>query len=117
MRGAGFPPFPAPRAFFHPRPEAAMTIYFKRPQAALDYVIDWGGSLKGRIVAHSDWSIHPAEPGGVAVAADAIGATATRATLTGGVPGRQYRISGRATFADGSVATRGLSLRVAEGRR
>ena len=89
-----------------------MTIYPKHPQAALDYVIDWGGSLKGRVVAASDWSIHPAEPGGVAVRAATIGQTATRATLTGGVPGRHYRIDGRATFADGSVATRGLALRV-----
>ena len=89
-----------------------MTIYSKHPQASLDYVIDWGGSLKGRVVAASDWSIHPAEPGGVRVAAGEIGPTATRATLTGGVPGHQYRVSGRATFADGSVARRGLALQV-----
>jgi hypothetical protein len=92
-----------------------MTFYSKRPQAALDYVIDWGGSLKGRVVATSDWSIHPVEPGGVAVQATAIGPTATCATLTGGVPGRRYSISGRATFADGGVATRGLAVLVSDG--
>ena len=90
-----------------------MTIYPKHPQAAVDYLIDWGGGLRGRAIAASDWTIRPEEPGGIAVAVDTIGPTATRATLTGGVAGREYSISGRTTFADGGVSTRRLAVRVA----
>ncbi len=90
-----------------------MTIYSKQPQASVDYVIDWGSSLRGRTLAASDWSIHPAEPGGLAGVAGPVGPTATCVTLSGGRPGQDYRISGRATFVNGGVATRGLTLRVA----
>lgn len=89
-----------------------MTIYPKRPHTSVDYLIDWGGGLKGRAIAASDWSIHPAEPGGVALAVDAIAPTATRARLTGGIAGHAYRITGRATFMDGGVATRAIAVRV-----
>ena len=92
-----------------------MTIYPKHPQLPVDYLIDWGGGLKGRVIAASDWSIHPAEPGGLAVAVENDGPTGTRARLTGGVAGREYRISGRATFVDGGVATRRLAVRVGAG--
>ncbi|WP_156679433.1 hypothetical protein [Sphingomonas profundi] len=93
-----------------------MSIYPKHPQTAVDYLIDWGGGMSGRAIAASDWSVHPAEAGGIGITTDLIGPTATRVRLTGGVAGHDYRISGRATFADGGVATRGLALRVAAER-
>ncbi|MET0270324.1 MAG: hypothetical protein ABW173_07835 [Sphingomonas sp.] len=89
-----------------------MTIYPKHPERPLDYMVDWGGALNGRRVAASDWSIHPAEPGGLDVAARLTGDTTTRATLTGGLAGGTYRVRGRATFADGGSATRGFAVRI-----
>ncbi len=89
-----------------------MTIYPKHPLVPVDYVIDWGGALNGRAIAASEWHIHPAEPDGVTVDVAAIAPTATRARISGGMPGRDYRISGRATFVDGGTAARGLAVRV-----
>lgn len=89
-----------------------MTIYPKHPERPLDYLVDWGGALNGRRLTASDWSIHPAVPGGLDVAVRVTGDTVTRTTLTGGVAGGTYRVQGHATFADGGVATRGFAVRV-----
>lgn len=93
-----------------------MTDYAKHPGVALDYRVDWGGALHGRSVAQARWTIAPAEPGGLKLAASSVAETITAIRLEGGRPGQVYRVTGDACFSDGGQATRSLALRVGAGR-
>jgi hypothetical protein len=93
-----------------------MTLYVKDPQARIDYAIDWSAAyLDGQAIAQSIWTISPAEADAISVAASTFDAQQTSATLTGGLPGRIYRITNRVTLTDGQIDERSISLRV-EGR-
>ncbi|HWL47767.1 MAG TPA: phage tail protein [Sphingomonadaceae bacterium] len=73
-----------------------MTIYLKTPDGAVDYRIDWGG--RAALVA-ADWTVSPAEPGGLSLRAATVEAAVAHATLAGGHAGRAYRVTGAARFA------------------
>lgn len=89
-----------------------MAVYLKDPAGRLEYAIDWAAT-GGAIVA-SDWSVAPAETGGVAIAEPAVTATRTQAVLAGGMAGKVYRVTNRVTFVDGRIDERSLALRVEE---
>ncbi len=90
-----------------------MAFFLKDPSATLEYAVDWGaGYLAGQTISASRWSVAPDEPGGVAVMGSVGGATRTGATLSGGVPGRIYRVVNHVTLSDGRSDERGIALRV-----
>ena len=91
-----------------------MRFYLKNPASLVDYEIDWSLPA-GRTIVASDWTVEPAEPGGLAVdAAELAGARAV-ARIAGGRVGHVYSLSNRATFADGQTEVRTITLRVENG--
>lgn len=89
-----------------------MTIHLKDPQSVIDYLIDWGAGLAGRGVVESDWTVAPAEPGGLIVSDDAVDGAVTRATIGGGIAGHVYRATCRVVLSDDRIDERSITLRV-----
>ena len=90
-----------------------MSLYLKDPDARIDYAIDWGASyLDGQIIADSEWTVTPDEEGAPIVEVASFDLRRTAATVSGGVPGRIYRIGNRVTLSDGRSDERSLTLRV-----
>ena len=89
-----------------------MSYYLKDPHSRVDYAIDWSAYLApGQTLALSEWAVEPAEAGGVAVDATSFSATASAATLSGGVAGHVYSVANRVTMSDGRSDERSLTLR------
>lgn len=92
-----------------------MSLFLKDPGASLDYAIDWTDALPpGGGLVSAEWSIAPAEPGGLSGDGGRIEGARAILRLSGGVPGRVYRAACRAGFPDGSVDERTLVIRVEE---
>lgn len=90
-----------------------MTLLLKDPAAVLDYLIDWGAEyLDGDVLAASEWSVTPDEPGGVAVAGNDFDATTSTVKAAGGVAGSIYRLVNHVTLQSGRVDERSIVLRV-----
>ena len=90
-----------------------MTYLLKDPEAVLDYSVDWGAEyLDADQLATSEWSIEPAEAGGVTVEASAFDATTSTIKAGGGVPGRLYRLINQVVLGSGRIDTRSIVLRV-----
>ena len=90
-----------------------MSFYLKDPQSRVDYAIDWGGAyLDGQVLAASQWSVTPAEAGGLSVEAEGFDLTRAAATLAGGVVGHVYSVTNRVAMTDGQVDERSIALRV-----
>jgi hypothetical protein len=89
-----------------------MGFYLKDPQSRVDYAIDWSGYLDGQTIAASEWTVSPAETGGIAVEEASFGLDRSAARLAGGLVGRIYDVVNRVTLSDGSVDERSLTLRV-----
>lgn len=92
-----------------------MTMMVKDPGTRIDFEFDWTAAYSdGAAIVASDWSVLPAEAGGVSVAGAAHGLLQTTVTLTGGVAGRLYRVTNRVTLSDGQIDERSVSMRVEE---
>ncbi len=92
-----------------------MSIFIKDPDASVDYTIDWsGGYLSGETVTASNWSVDPAEAGGIELLADTASDTGTNVTLTGGLKGHLYRVTNRITTSAGRQDDRSLLIRIIE---
>lgn len=92
-----------------------MSYYLKDPGASVDYAFDWNPWLGGGgAIASSEWSILPAEAGGLAKVSDGFTTGRTTATMSGGLRGRIYRVSNKVTLADGRRDERTLAVRVEE---
>jgi YD repeat-containing protein len=91
-----------------------MAYLLKDPGARVDYGFDWNaeGQLAGRTITAAAWAVAPTEPGGAAVAASRIEGGVARVTVEGGIAGRVYRLTCRATLSDGETDERQLALRV-----
>ena len=91
-----------------------MTLLLKDPDAVLDYSIDWGAEylLGGDIIADSQWSVDPAEPGGVSIAGSDFDATTSTVKAAGGSPGRIYRLVNEVVLDSGRIDSRSIVLRV-----
>lgn len=90
-----------------------MTLLLKDPDAVLDYSVDWGAEyLGGDLLAGSQWSVEPDEPGGVSVAGSDFDATVSIVKAAGGVPGRIYRLVNHVELASGRLDSRSIVLRV-----
>ena len=90
-----------------------MTLLLKDPDAVLDYAVDWGAEyLDGDLLASSEWSVSPDEPGGVAVVGSGFDATSSTVKAAGGFAGVIYRLTNRVTTQSGRIDDRSIVLRV-----
>lgn len=90
-----------------------MSLLLKDPEAVLDYSVDWGTSYLGEdAIADSRWSIAPAEPGGVQIAASAFDAGLASVHVGGGEIGKLYRLTNHVCTAGGREDSRSIMLRV-----
>lgn len=90
-----------------------MTLMIKDPEARIDVSVDWGARyLDGQVLSASSWSVAPAEPGGIAIAAHSFAPLSATATLTGGAVGASYRVTNRAVLSDGQIDERSFEIRV-----
>lgn len=92
-----------------------VTVFVKDPGAVVDYAMAWNaGYLSGEVITESVWSVAPADAGGITVPVSRIEDGQTVATLSGGLIGRQYRISNRIRLSNGRNDERTLLVRVEE---
>lgn len=90
-----------------------MSFLLKDPDALLDYAVDWGADyLAGDALASSSWSVSPDEPGGVSIATSACDLLTSSVQVSGGEPGKTYRLSNLVTTASGRRDSRSVVLRV-----
>lgn len=91
-----------------------MSFLLKDPDAVLDYSIDWGAEYLAadELLADSEWSVAPDEPGGVAIAGDDFDATTSTVRAGGGIAGRLYTLANRVTTATGRIDDRSIIIRV-----
>jgi len=89
-----------------------VSYYLKDPASRLDYAIEWVPYLDGQTIAGSEWSVAPAEAGGIAIDDERFDATRSAATLSGGIVGHVYSITNRVTLTDDSIDERSICLRV-----
>lgn len=90
-----------------------MTIHAKRADAPLVYTIDWGrGWLGEAAVVAARWSVEPADAAGLVLDARDDGDGRTSVRVSGGEPGRGYRLSGHVLLSDRRSATRSLAFTV-----
>lgn len=89
-----------------------MSFYLKRPQARVDYAVDWSGGRAGAVVTASSWAVAPAEPGGLAIETASQEPQRAAARVSGGLSGHVYTLSNRVTLSDGSVDEKSVTLRV-----
>lgn len=96
-----------------------MTLLLKDPDAVLDYSIDWGAEYLGDdLIATSDWSVSPAESGGVTIAGADFDAKLATVKAAGGVAGHVYRLINSLTMESGATAGRSsFAWRNADGHR
>lgn len=90
-----------------------MTLLLKDPEAVLDYSVDWGAEyLLGDLIAESQWSVDPDEPGGVAIVGNDFDATTSTVKAGGGLPGKLYRLVNDVVLQSGRTDRRSVVLRV-----
>jgi hypothetical protein len=91
-----------------------MSFLMKDPAAVLDYSIDWGSEYlaEGELLAASEWSANPDEPGGVAIVGSDFETTTSSVTVTGGIAGRMYRLANLIATDSGRIDERSIVLRV-----
>jgi len=91
-----------------------MSYLLKDPEAVLDYSIDWGAEYlaAGELLAESEWSVAPDEPGGAVIAGNDFDATTSTVRVGGGIVGRLYALANRVTTATGRIDDRSIIIRV-----
>ena len=92
-----------------------MTLLLKDPGAMLDYSVDWGRDyLDGDALASSSWTVSPVEPGGIIVVASQYDLLIATVEVSGGAPGKLYRLVNQIVTASGREDRRSIMLRVEE---
>ena len=90
-----------------------MTLLMKDPEAVLDYAIDWSAEYLGDdMLAASEWSVEPVEPGGVEVVGSDFDPGVATVKASGGLAGRLYKLINMVTTASGRIDSRSVVLRV-----
>jgi len=91
-----------------------MTLLLKDPDAVLDYAVDWGLDYLAPddLLATSDWTVTPDEPGGVTIVGSTFDAKVAVVKAGGGVVGRIYRLENEVTLSSGRSDRRSIVLRV-----
>ena len=85
-------------------------MFYKDPNAKLDYRVDWSAWLNGDTVATVAWTV----PTGLTKTSETNTTTAATVWLEGGTAGVDYRIVCRITTAAGRIADRSFVVRVVE---
>lgn len=92
-----------------------MSLLLKDPEASIDYSVDWGARyLSDDTLMESSWSVVPTEPGGVLVVGSSADEKVATVQVTGGVPGRMYRLVNHVITGAGREDSRSIMLRVEE---
>jgi hypothetical protein len=91
-----------------------MSLLLKDPAAVLDYTIDWGAEYLAadEMLAASEWSVIPDEPGGVSVAGSDFDASTSTVKAAGGIAGHLYSLANRITTGSGRIDERSIVIRV-----
>jgi len=90
-----------------------MTLLLKDPDAALDYMVDWGVEyLADDALSESHWAVSPAEEGGAVVVGERFEPGSATVKVEGGVAGRLYRLTNHVVTASGREDSRSIMLRV-----
>ena len=90
-----------------------MTLLLKDPDAVLDYSIDWGAEYLGDdLLAESEWTVSPGEPGGVSIVGSTFDAKVAVVKAGGGAAGKLYRLENNVVLQSGRVDSRSIVLRV-----
>ena len=90
-----------------------MSFVLKDPDAVLDYLIDWGAEYLGvDQLSNTEWSVVPAEPGGITVVSGEFDGRSSTVKASGGVPGHVYRLVNRVELISGRVDSRSITVRV-----
>lgn len=91
-----------------------MSFVLKDPAAVLDYSFDWGAEylMTGELLATSEWSVTPDEPGGVLVVGSDFTPTISLVKAAGGSAGKVYRLVNRIATDAGRIDERSTIIRV-----
>lgn len=90
-----------------------MSFLLKDPDAVLDYLVDWGAEYLGAdALLTSEWSVSPAEDGGVTIVGDEFDGRNATVKVAAGVPGHIYRLFNQVHLESGRVDSRSVTLRV-----
>ncbi|OYW15759.1 MAG: hypothetical protein B7Y82_05290 [Sphingomonadales bacterium 32-65-25] len=94
-----------------------MSIFLKDPGGVIEHAVDWdAGYLAGRTISQSIWEVEPPSltPNALTLSGARLVGGRAAVTLSGGVAGNVYRVTGRVTLSDGSSDERTLVVRVEE---
>jgi hypothetical protein len=90
-----------------------MALVLKDPSSALDYSVDWGQRyLTGDVLAESSWSVVPVESGGVTIDGTTFDLSSATVNVSGGQPGKVYRLLNQIVTSQGRQDSRSILVRV-----
>lgn len=90
-----------------------MALVLKDPRSALDYNVDWGAQyLSNDELIESSWSVVPVESGGVTIDGSSFDAVSTSVNVSGGCPGKVYRLLNQIVTSAGRQDNRSILIRV-----
>jgi hypothetical protein len=93
-----------------------MALVLKDPGSALDYSVDWGlRYLTDDVLTESLWSVVPVESGGVTIDGSRFDNASATVNVSGGRPGKVYRLLNQVVTSQGRQDSRSIVVRV-EGR-
>ena len=88
----------------------AIAVFYKDPDAVLDYTIDWETWLDSDTISTSTWTV----PSGITKASDTNTTTTTTIWLSGGTAGTSYDLLNRVVTAGGRTDDRTITIIVRE---
>ncbi len=90
-----------------------MALVLKDPESALDYSVDWGlRYLTDDVLTESLWSVVPVENGGVTIDGTRFDNQSATVNVSGGRPGKVYRLLNQVVTSQGRQDSRSILVRV-----
>ena len=89
---------------------SAIAVFYKDPDAVLDYTIDWETWLDSDTISTSTWTV----PSGITKNTDTNTTTTTTIWLSGGTAGISYDLLDRIVTAAGRTEDRTIAIIVRE---
>lgn len=90
-----------------------MNLILKDPLSVLDYRVDWGSEyLVDDQLTSSTWSVVPLEPGGVTVDGSRFDGSSATVQVSGGRPGKVYRLLNHVVTSASREDVRSMTIRV-----
>jgi hypothetical protein len=92
-----------------------MTLVLKDPNSSLDYRVEWGSRYLGQdLLIESNWSVVPGESGGLTIDGSTFDDLSTTVNVSGGRPGKVYRLLNQIATSHGREDSRSIIVRVEE---